>query len=449
MGRPQQRQRQLTPFSQFLQEHYGDPAELSGAAGCRDRQGRPCRLCWAGRVTLEREETAKALSLQRWAAQIASLPRPTLMPPPPPGRHYRQVSKRRWVHESRQLLMVETVERGRVRGISPLQCLVEPLTHGQLYQALQGELKHSSLSRWLNYAIVKSGTQGETLILNLSDSRKERGELNRISKKLTHHFERLRSIWLIQGQQGDDYYANVRPGQWQKLWGEEFLEDSLGLQYSPLSFSQIHQAAVPQLLETTRQWLGNPKLPLLDLFCGYGLFSLGLGRLGPCWGLESSGESVLWARRNARRLKSPARFDCWDLTQREIPERRFPPGPWVAVVDPPRSGASPELIRHLAEMRPTRVVHWVCDSQVLQEQLASWIEGGYRVGQAVAVDMFSGTDSIEIGLCLEPGGRLRNAKPSHLISQAGKEAPCKPPKKPVNSPVSSTGSGARPKPPKR
>lgn len=448
MGRPQQRQRQLVAYADILAETVGQPPPLPTSGGCRDRKGRLCTLCWGRCLTYPTEVKLKTQALARWAAQVPSLPPPRWLGSPT-GRHYRTVSKRRWLHENRQLIMVEGIERGRLKGIAPGACQIEPVSHAALYHALQTELSHSSLSRHLNYAIVKSGSQWDVLVLNLNDMRGQRAELNRISKKLTHHFETLKAIWLVQGQEGDEYYANIRPGQWQKLYGENHLTDALGLHYSPLCFSQVNGGCLPLLLETAKGWLGDPSWPMLDLYCGYGLFSLGLTRSGPTWGLDLSGEAVLWARRNAKRLgREKARFEPWDLANMEIPERRFPTGNWVAVLDPPRSGAPDALIASLGQMRPRKVMHWICSSDELDGQLRAWIEAGYRVTEAVAVDMFCGTSSLELGLCLEPGGRLRSAKPSHLTSKAGTPSQCKPPKKPARSPVTSTENGARPKRPK-
>ncbi len=449
MGRPQQRQqRDIKSFESILSGIIGSPPPLATAIGCRTPK-RVCTLCWGSRLTYLQEARFKTEALARWADQISSLPSPKFIASPQ-GRLYRTVSKRRWFHDQRRLAMVEGIERGRVKGIAPPQCQIEPGAHAALYVQLQQELSHSSLARFVNYAIIKSGSEGEVLILNLNDMRSQRAELNRISKKLTHHNENLKAIWLIQGQEGDEYYANIRPGQWQKLHGDSHLATAQNLHYSPLCFSQVNPHVVPVMLEVTQKWLAEPALPMLDLYCGYGLFSLAMPRTGPTWGLELSGEAILWARRNARRLhKDKAKFDPWDLATMEIPQRRFPQGSWVAVLDPPRSGAPAELIKHLAEMRPKRVMHWICDINEFEDQLRGWTQNGYRVTEAVALDMFPGTNSLELGLCLEPGGRLRSAKPSHLINKAGTPSECIPPKKPATSRATSTASGPRPKRPKR
>ncbi|MBX3166054.1 MAG: hypothetical protein KF760_01535 [Candidatus Eremiobacteraeota bacterium] len=449
MGRPQHRQqRDIKSFESILAGLIGSPPPLPTALGCRTPK-RVCTLCWGSRLTYLQETRFKTEALARWADQISSLPAPKFMASPQ-GRLYRSVSKRRWFHDQRRLAMVEGIERGRVKGIAPPQCQIEPGSHAALYAQLNQELSHSSLARFVNYAIIKSGSEGEVLVLNLNDMRSQRGELNRISKKLTHHNQNLKAIWLIQGQEGDEYYANIRPGQWQKLHGDNHLATAQNLHYSPLCFSQVNPQVVPIMLETTQKWLAEPALPMLDLYCGYGLFSLSLPRTGPTWGLELSGEAVLWARRNARRLhRDKAKFDPWDLATMEIPQRRFPTGAWVAVLDPPRSGAPVELIKHLAEARPKRVMHWICDINEFEDQLRGWTQNGYRVTEALALDMFPGTNSLELGLCLEPGGRLKSAKPSHLITKAGTPSECIPPKKPATSRATSTVSGPRPKRPKR
>lgn len=405
------RQRTVVNFGEHLGRMLARLPAGSPPVGCRDPKGRVCTLCLGSRVSdYTLESKAKATALTSWGKQFRELPEIEFTPSPMP-RHYRSVSKRRWKVETRQWLMVEGIERGRIQGIAPRECQVEPFLHAAIYKSLQEQSGRAKLGLYLNYAVIKSGRDGCVLVLNMKDTQAERAEVNRVSKALTRKHPELLGVWLVQGDPEDDYYMNVRPGHWQKLHGSEFLTSELGLRYSPLGFSQINPHAVPAMLEYTARWLGDTSLPLLDLFCGYGLFSLGLERTGPSWGAEISREAVHFARNNARyRKRARAKFEAYDLARNPIPQNRLPEGRWVAVLDPPRAGASAELIEQLATAGPQRVVHWICSMDQAQAQIEAWSDADYKITQCVAVDMFPGTDNIELGLCLEPRQEARRPK---------------------------------------
>ncbi len=428
-------------LADWIRRVYGQPNPLPEVTGCNARPAGRCSLCWAGRLPYAKEVRLRQKALEQWLKEL-ELPLSKFLSAGN-GRSYRQVSKRRWLAQAKRLVMSE----GREKGWSVGGCQLEPAGHASIYQFLAAELVRSPLRHHLNYVIVK-GLEELVVLFNLSSRRAERAEMNRLSRRLSEQCPQVKGVWLVQGSKDDEYYLNIRPGDSERLFGVDHLS-SHNLDYSPLGFSQVNAQAVPLLLETTRQWLGDASMPMLDLFCGHGLFSLQLGRTGPCLGLDAASISLDWARRNARKLHSSARFKRWDLLREPIPERFFPNQPWVAVVDPPRPGVSREWVEHLAARGPQRVVHWVCDSSRLARQAQAWRKAGYRIAQLIAVDMFAGTDAIEIGLMLEPsqeprGGTPRRAKTRRPSTKVGAAVPCKSPKKPANSQASSTGSGTRP-----
>lgn len=455
MGRPEQPQRQLTtapnssskqPFSEILKLCMRPVRFCEPPAGCRNKKERLCQLCLGSRLDYSSECQVKTSAVQQWGKQYPDLGDIRFVASPQ-GRGYRCVSKRRWLPDRHQLVMVESVDYGKIRGIAVQQCQVEPPFHAKIYRQLQQELSQGKVGSRLNYAILKSTPQATILLLNMTDPGSHRAEINRISKRLTRSHPQLQGIWLLKGESGDDYYLNVHPGHSQKLHGLDALKSEQNLLFSPLCFTQINPFAVKSMLKITQDWLGDSALPLLDLYCGYGLFSLASGRTGPSYGFEISREAIHWARRNGKRLhQNQARFDTWDLSQ-PLPDSRMPQGDWVAVLDPPRSGASAKLIEQLASHEPQRVVHWICDIEQTAPQVDAWIKTGYFVREAVALDMFPGSDNIELGLLLEPGSSADTAKTSGLSSKVGESPPCKSPKKPARSPVSSTERGARPNPP--
>ena len=397
--------KQHSTFGELLQEELAKAKPIQPPVGycLASSGGRYCQLCRGSRFDYASEAAAKGRALQRWSRQERDFPEAQWIPSPQ-GRHYRCVSKRRWLSRDKQLIMPEEVEHGRVRGQAISACLLEAPGHAAIYRDLQAWLPTSRFSDLVNYTILKGDLERFHLVLNLTDIRQQRAEVNRLSKKITAAHPSILSVWLVEGKPDDDHYLNPLPGCWERLYGPRTVQGPNKLHYSPLCFTQVNPTVVPALIQTVRDWLDRPELPLLDLYCGYGLFSLSLGRTGAILGLELSRESVESARDNARHGKIRAHFAHSNLDEADLPmaTAKVPLSKgFQAVVDPPRGGAPSELITQLADLGPHRVAHLVCDVEKCFEQAALWWEHGYRVERLVALDMFPGTPGLEVVLCLE------------------------------------------------
>ena len=68
--------------------------------------------------------------------------------------------------------------------------------------------------------------------------------------------------------------------------------------------------------------------------------------------------------------------------------------PDLVLMDPPRLGAKPALPLLLA-LRARRLVYVSCDPQTLARDLRQLVDGGYRLEQVEAYDMFPQTFHVE------------------------------------------------------
>jgi 23S rRNA (uracil1939-C5)-methyltransferase len=141
---------------------------------------------------------------------------------------------------------------------------------------------------------------------------------------------------------------------------------------------------------------------VLDLCAGVGLFAVALAEGAEAVvGIELNPMAVDDARHNAQRAALPhVRFHQGDAAQgltasRVTPDERI-------ILDPPRTGAGPELVWAIAARRPAAVVYVSCDPPTLGRDLRAFAGEGYVPDAVRAFDLFPDTFHLETVVRLVP-----------------------------------------------
>ena len=181
------------------------------------------------------------------------------------------------------------------------------------------------------------------------------------------------------------------------LLGDGSITDILcGLRFriSPLSFYQVnHDAAELLYREAVRRVAEINPQTVADLYCGAGTIGLTAAKALP--GIRLKGvEIVPDAVRNAQYNAAlndirNASFLCADSVSAEVE------GMDCVILDPPRKGCSAELLRKMADERVRRIVYVSCNADTLARDSAFLLANGYRMADALPVDMFPRTGSVE------------------------------------------------------
>jgi 23S rRNA (uracil1939-C5)-methyltransferase len=141
---------------------------------------------------------------------------------------------------------------------------------------------------------------------------------------------------------------------------------------------------------------------VLDLYAGVGLFALPLGEKAErVLGAELSATAVEDAVENAARAGlANIRFERADIRKalRSWPAER---GEHI-VLDPPRTGAGPEVVRAVADRRPATILYVSCHPPTLGRDLKQFLAQGYRLNSLQAFDMFPDTFHLETLALLQP-----------------------------------------------
>jgi tRNA/tmRNA/rRNA uracil-C5-methylase (TrmA/RlmC/RlmD family) len=338
----------------------------------------------------------------------------------PLPRGYRTTSKRRvsWLGPARIHLGYAPGKKAGVAAASPL----EPALHGAVYRYCHQALSKTgdqSLGRALNWIVLRGGEAGRIIILVVDHL--DAGVV-RQAKRLTEGLPALgvaAAMLYVDPTRSDYYLEAERPETGlavKHLAGPRLL--TLGfvdagtpvrLKYPPTVFSQVNEAMVPELVAAARRLL-EPGAGdrLLDLYCGYGLFSFTVGReCRSVTGVELAGEAIETARETARRQgrEKSCRFIAGRIDAGQLPALLpAPAGDELQLLDPPRHGTAAGVIAALAARRPRRVLHIACGTDEILPSLAAWQSAGYRLAQAQPLDLFPGTFNLETLLLLVPQG---------------------------------------------
>lgn len=184
------------------------------------------------------------------------------------------------------------------------------------------------------------------------------------------------------------------PQTWIERLGE--LEFELGWR----SFYQVNPAAYLRLLDTMRAWRKTPAGGrVLDLFCGVGSIGLYLHRPGDrLTGVELVAEAVADAQVSARRNGIEARFEAmpaeeWGQLETDL-----------LLLDPPRSGCHPKLLKVLREQPVCQELFYIsCNPHRLMEELED-LTRSYELLDYQAFDFFPQTHHVELLLHFQAKG---------------------------------------------
>lgn len=190
----------------------------------------------------------------------------------------------------------------------------------------------------------------------------------------------------------------VRSDRTEVLYGSEFFyEEILGLKFkiSTFSFFQTNSLGAERLYEKAREYVGDTKDKLIfDLYSGTGTIAQMLAPVAKkVVGVEIVEEAVEAARENALlNGLDNCEFIAGDVLKviDDMEDR-----PDLIVLDPPRDGIHPKALDKIIGYGVKRIVYISCKPTSLARDLEVFLENGYRVEKACAVDMFPMTEHVE------------------------------------------------------
>ena len=202
----------------------------------------------------------------------------------------------------------------------------------------------------------------------------------------------------------------VQSDRTELLYGQEyFYEELLGLKFkiSTFSFFQTNSYSAEVLYQTARDYvgdLGGSDETVFDLYSGTGTIAqLMAPAAGKVIGVEIVEEAVEAAKKNAAANGlDNCEFIAGDVLKvlDEVEEK-----PDMIILDPPRDGIHPKALPKIIAYGVEHIVYISCKPTSLVRDLEVFLENGYRVDKAVAVDQFPWTANVETVVLLSKGAK--------------------------------------------
>lgn len=162
-------------------------------------------------------------------------------------------------------------------------------------------------------------------------------------------------------------------------------------------FTQVNAAQNQKMKELIFERLESERFSLVyDLYCGDGNFTFPLAyfyKQTPIWGVEAHAPAIVRADAKARsaNLKN-VRFQAQEVKE-FLKRQDFKEGT-LMLLDPPRAGLEPGVIKDILRLAPTKIIYVSCNLATLARDLTK-LSDSYSVDELIGVDMFPQTEYIE------------------------------------------------------
>jgi 23S rRNA (uracil1939-C5)-methyltransferase len=297
--------------------------------------------------------------------------------------------------------------RGRFDQVFDLkECFLQSKTANGILDVVRQFAKEKNLTAYenknqsglLRFLVIKEGKNTNMTMVNLVTYKGDFLSQDELCNTLLSNFPSVKSIV----RNINSRLAQIAIGEEEELLcGERTIIETLGqftFEISSNSFFQTNSKQAEKLYQVVlnmAELQGDEEV--LDLYCGNGTISIFLSQVAKkVIGVESVEESVQNARRNAGLNDiSNCEFICGEakkvLKNFESEKKIFP----VAVVDPPRAGLHPDVIKSLLNLKPSKIVYVSCNPTTLARDLKTFCEKDYELENVQPVDMFPHTYHIE------------------------------------------------------
>lgn len=301
-------------------------------------------------------------------------------------------------------------EESTHRIVAVDRCLIEDRTAGGILDTLRQLIFSFKIRAYdeksgyglLRHVLIRVGKNtGEVMVVLVLNSPILPSK-NNFVKALVKKHPQIKSIVI---NVNDRFTSMVLGPKNINIYGNGYITDKLcGLSFriSPSSFYQVNPVQAEKIYKKAIELAAlSGKEEVIDAYCGTGTIGLfAAGFAGHVLGLELNKGAVKDAKANAvqNNVKN-IDFVCADATEYMTGMSENGAKADVVILDPPRTGSTPEFIKAAAKLAPNRIVYVSCAPDTLARDIKVFEKCGYRMQSAYPYDMFPFTSHVET-VCL-------------------------------------------------
>lgn len=303
-------------------------------------------------------------------------------------------------------------EAGTHNVVNIDSCLIEDQRADKIIVTIRGMLKSFKIKTYnedtgmglLRHVLIRTGHKsGEIMVVLVLASHIFPSKNNFIRALLKAHPEITTIVMNVNNKKT----SMVLGEREQVLYGKGYIEDALcGMIFkiSPKSFYQINSVQTELLYGKAidlASFKGNETI--IDAYSGIGTIGLiASSRVKKVIGAELNRDAVKDAIVNAKRNNVKNIYfhnlDAGDFMNQMAAEKQTVD---TVFLDPPRSGSTEQFLNSMCILNPKKIIYISCDPVTLERDLSYLVKRGYKAIKAIPVDMFPGTEHVEVVVKLE------------------------------------------------
>lgn len=363
-------------------------------------------LSYEGQLEAKRQRVVDALT------RIAKLPEVEVLPCRPARAPFAYRNKIQMaIRKEKGQLQVGFYSRNSHDLVPVEECPIHCTPGEAVYEKIRPILLQTDLEPYceesgegvLRFLLIRTSLLTQESVVTLVTTGQEAKRVEQLARQLMERSKRVRGVAeSVNRRRGNAILGD----RFRTLAGSTHLFETLcGKQFrlSPAAFFQVNPPQAEALYQRALDWADlAPHQTVLDAYCGVGTLSvIAADRVARVIGIEVVESAVEDARANALlNLVQNCTFIAG--TTEKIIGTVEPVD--CALLNPPRKGCHPDLLRALIKRGPPRMVYLSCDPATLARDLAILSQSGYCVEAVEPFDMFPQTMHVEsvAKLCRQP-----------------------------------------------
>ncbi|MBA2368404.1 MAG: class I SAM-dependent RNA methyltransferase [Candidatus Protochlamydia sp.] len=191
--------------------------------------------------------------------------------------------------------------------------------------------------------------------------------------------------------------------KWQRVWGEEFLWEKLGLVevcFQPANFAQANLDLFEKLLGRIFEWIPE-KAHVVEYYAGVGIIGLSVAsKSSSVKCIEINPHSEICFNLAAAKLSEDVRKRVFFFSNATENALDLMQDANTVIVDPPRKGLSDQCINSFDQTSANQIIYVSCNWESFKRDYEKLCRQGWQIAHLEGYALFPGSNHVELLACL-------------------------------------------------